>query len=48
MPKKANPEQQSLQKYLKKKKSRDQQLVDIKMITKMNENQNSETAKYLH
>lgn len=48
MPKKANPEQNSLQKYLKKKKARDQQMVDISLITKMNENQNSDTAKYLH
>ena len=48
MAKKANPEQQSLQKYLKKKTKRNQQLVDVKLITKMNENQNSETSKYLH
>jgi len=48
MAKKASPEQQSLQKYLKKRKARDQQVVDIKLITKMNENQNWETAKYLH
>lgn len=48
MPKKANPEQQSLQKYLKKKKNRDQTLVDVKLITKMNENQNGDAAKYLH
>ena len=48
MPKKANPEQNSLQKYLKKKKARDQQMVDISLITKMNDNQNSDTAKYLH
>lgn len=48
MAKKANPEQNSLQKYLKKKKKRDQQIIDVSMINKMNENQNSETAKYLH
>ena len=40
MAKKASPEQQSLQKYLKKRKARDQQIVDINLITKMNENQN--------
>ena len=48
MPKKANPEQNSLQKYLKKRKARDQQIVDISLINKMNENQNWETAMYLH
>ena len=48
MPKKANPEQQSLQKYLKKKKNRDQQIVDIALINKMNESKNSDTYKYLH
>ena len=44
----SNPEQKSLQKYLKKRESRDQQIVDIKMITKMNEDQNSAVARYLH
>lgn len=48
MPKKANPEQTSLQKYLKKKKSNSQQIVDIKLITEMNEKQNSDVSKYLH
>ena len=48
MAKKANPEQNSLQKYLKKKKKRDQQIVDIALITKMNKNKNSDTYKYLH
>lgn len=48
MPKKANPEQTSLQKYLKKKKSNNQQIVDIKLITEMNESQNSDVSKYLH
>lgn len=48
MPKKANPEQTSLQKYLKKKKSNSQQMVDIKLITEMNESQNSDVSKYLH
>ncbi len=48
MAKKANPEQQSLQKYLKKKTKRNQQIVDVNLITKMNDNQNSDTAKYLH
>ena len=48
MAKKANPEQNSLQKYLKKKKSWNQQIVDIKLITEMNEKQNSDVSKYLH
>ena len=48
MAKKANPEQTSLQKYLKKKKARNQQIVDIDLINKMNDNLNSETAEYLH
>ena len=48
MAKKSNPEQQSLQKYLKKKKDNKNKIVDISLITKMNENQNSDTAKYLH
>lgn len=48
MAKKANPEQTSLQKYLKKKKSNSQQIVDIKLITEMNEKQNSDVSKYLH
>lgn len=48
MSKKANPEQQSLQKYLTKKVQNQQKLVDIKLITEMNENQNSDVSKYLH
>lgn len=48
MPRKANPEQTSLQKYLKKKKQNNQQIVDIDLINKMNKNLKSETAEYLH
>lgn len=44
----SNPEQKSLQKYLKKKTSRNQAVVDINMINKMNEDRNSAVAKYLH
>jgi hypothetical protein len=44
----SNPEQKSLQKYLKKKTSRNQAVVDINMINKMNEDKNSAVAKYLH
>ena len=43
-----NPEQNSLQKFLKKKDQLKKKIIDISTITKMAEWTNSETYKYLH
>lgn len=48
MAKSSNPEQQSLQKYLSRKKAVKQSVVSYNTLMKANDMSNNETARYLH